>query len=497
LPEPRIKTMGRYEIQEEIGRGMMGVVYRALDPALGRSVALKTVQLGFMISDHDREVFDKRFLSEARVAAALSHPSLVVVHDLGHDPETGLLFIAFEYLNGWTLAEITAGGVPMDPDKALYVSARVAEALDYAHRQGVVHRDIKPANVMVLPSGEPKVMDFGVAKVPTSQLTAAGEFFGTPSYMSPEQAAGHAVDGRSDLFSLGSVLYLLLTGKRAFEGPSVTAILTRIAHDTPEPPSRVVPSLPRGVDQIVERALQKDPELRYPDGRTMAADIEDVRAGRPPRNAVRPQAFGSGAHAHADATIDVWVPGLSTGGHDGGRRRDNLLTALVLTGAVALTVALWRGGMPQAAPSAAPAATAPAVPLPSPQLSWTWASPLPSGAPPALESPAADTARLTLLFDHPFKAGTLRVYVDDALQLTEPLLGKPHRKLLLFRSHEGTEREVLELLPGPHTLRLDVRSDGFHKTRTIRGRFEAGKMRTLSASVGGGDKDISVTWGRR
>jgi len=281
---PLPKSLGRYEIQDEIGRGMMGVVYRALDPALGRAVALKTVQLAWALSDEDRQTFEKRFMAEARTAAGLSHPGIVVVHDIGHDPEIKTVFIAMEYLQGQTLSAMMAGGSIVEWREALRIARRVAEALHHAHQAGIVHRDIKPANIMVLPSGDPKIMDFGIAKVPTSQLTTVGEFFGTPSYMSPEQAAGAVVDGRSDVFSLGSVLYLLLTGRRAFDAPSVPAILARIASQDPPPPSRIVPGLPGDVDYVVARALAKAPKDRYSDANTFAEDLADVREGRAPRH---------------------------------------------------------------------------------------------------------------------------------------------------------------------------------------------------------------------
>ena len=201
-----LKVLGRYEIQEEIGRGMMGVVYRAFDPVLGRPVALKTVGLAFALPEGERRSFEERFLAEARVAAGLAHPGIVVVHDAGRDPATGMLFIAFEHLEGRTLADMTADGASLEWPEALRIVGRVAEALQHAHARSVIHRDIKPANIMILAGGEPKVMDFGIAKVPASQITIPGEFFGTPSYMSPEQANGDPVDARSDLFSLGSIL---------------------------------------------------------------------------------------------------------------------------------------------------------------------------------------------------------------------------------------------------------------------------------------------------
>src|SRR5258706_1948509 len=167
---------------------------------------------------------------------------------------------------------------------ALRLAAQVARALLHAHTQGIVHRDIKPANIMVLATGQAKLMDFGIAKLPASQITVAGEFFGTPSYMSPEQAGGSPVDARSDLFSLGCVLYQLLTGKRAFDGPTLPAILMRVMKEEPPPPSRLVAGLPPAVDAIVRRALAKDRDQRYPDGKMLAEDIEDALAGRPPRH---------------------------------------------------------------------------------------------------------------------------------------------------------------------------------------------------------------------
>jgi serine/threonine protein kinase len=282
LTESTLKTLGRYQIQGEIGRGTMGVVYKALDPALGRAVALKTVHLAFSVAAADRELYEQRFMTEAKVAAALSHPGIVVVHDVGRDPESHTLYIALEYLRGETLETLVSDGRQLDWHEALRLTGAVAEALDHAHSHGVVHRDVKPANIMVLPSGEPKIMDFGIAKVPTSELTGAGEFFGTPSYMSPEQAQGETVDKRSDIFSLGSVMYLLLTGARPFDGPNVPAIVMRVAHKDPPPPSSRAPHLPAAVDAVVARALAKDPDSRYPDCRSLAEDIEDLRAGRPP-----------------------------------------------------------------------------------------------------------------------------------------------------------------------------------------------------------------------
>jgi len=285
LPAESPQQIGRYRIQKELGRGMMGVVYEAHDPSLHRTIALKVVRMVFAVTDEERDTFEKRFVSEARIAARLSHPGIVVVHDVGRDPESGMLYIALERLHGRTLSEMTAEGARVGWKEALSVVARVAEALHYAHSQGVIHRDIKPANIMVLAAGEPKIMDFGLAKIDSgADLTAAGQSVGTPLFMSPEQVQGRKLDGRTDLFSLGSVLYTLLTGARPFAADSVPRIMNRVAHQDPRPATEVVPDLPADLDYLLARAMAKDPDDRYADGRTMAEDAEDVLKGREPRH---------------------------------------------------------------------------------------------------------------------------------------------------------------------------------------------------------------------
>ena len=277
------RSIGRYEIRRELGRGTMGVVYEAWDPELGRAIALKTVS-AVALSKGERERYERRFQAEARAAARLSHPGIVVVHDVGRDPESGLLFMALERLDGETLADHLASGRRFEWREALRIVGRVAEALHHAHAQGVVHRDVKPANVMILRSGEPKILDFGIARVDAGHLTSPGELFGTPLYMSPEQAQGKPADARSDLFSLGTIAYVLLTGESPFAGPSVPAILARVAHRSARPPSGCASGLPRDVDDVLARAMAKSPGDRYPTGKMLAEDVEDILAGRPPRH---------------------------------------------------------------------------------------------------------------------------------------------------------------------------------------------------------------------
>lgn len=510
---PVPKRLGRYEIQEEIGRGMMGVVYRAVDPALGRTVALKTVHLAWATSDQDRQNFEKRFMAEARTAASLSHPGIVVVHDIGHDAEARTVFIAMEHLQGSTLAQMTAEAAPLEWREALRITARVAEALHHAHAAGIVHRDIKPANIMVLPSGDPKIMDFGIAKAPTSQLTGAGEFFGTPSYMSPEQASGATIDGRSDLFSLGSVLYLLLTGRRAFDAPSVPAILARIVNQDPPQPSRVVEGLPVDVDYVVARALAKAPRDRYSTASAFAEDLVDVREGLAPRHrdgwVQPPRADGtlpSPVQPLVEPeTSDLWhgagVPGSpGTGAGRATRRRALWLAGgLAVTALVGAAVVLWEAPTtPDAGhtePTTAPSASEATAESPAPE-----ASPLDDSALhlpfkiPFLPTPAPP-ARLEVTLDHPLKTGFLRVWVDDALVLEKPLASRVNKKLLVYRSRKGHLKEVVPVAPGDHAVRIRIEGDGFDESRRVKGEFKSGQTARLGLDVGGIlTRDLEMSW---
>ena len=286
------ETIGRYHILRELGQGAMGVVYEAEDPLLGRRVALKTIHRALSADPTSGEMFEKRFFAEAKAAASLSHPGIVVVHDVGRD-ETGRLFIALEHLVGQTLEERLAGGQALAWAEALRVAKGVAEALHHAHSRGIIHRDIKPGNVMVLESGEPKILDFGIARLPMSDLTTGGATFGSPSYMAPERMDGKTPEPPTDVFSLGAVLYEMLTGQKAFAGKDLATIVRKVCFDEPMAPSRLKAGVPTAADALVARALAKVADQRYPTARAFAEDLDDAGAGRPLRHA------GSGAPARA------------------------------------------------------------------------------------------------------------------------------------------------------------------------------------------------------
>jgi serine/threonine-protein kinase len=257
----------------------MGVVYEARDPALGRAVAIKTIHLAFSVSEEQRKSFVQRFLAEARAAAALQHPNIVVVFDIGRD-EAGTLYLALEHLPGETLEQILTRG-PLEWRFAVDLARQLALGLHHAHQAGIVHRDVKPSNVMVLPSGLPKILDFGIAKLATAELTAAGQGFGTPAYMSPEQADGRPVDARSDIFSLGSVLFEMLSGRRAFEGRAAATVLMKVLRETPPPLRSLRPELPPGVEAVVGRALARDPAERPADAGELARQLAEALASDP------------------------------------------------------------------------------------------------------------------------------------------------------------------------------------------------------------------------
>ena len=263
------KSIGRYKILGELGRGAMGVVYRAQDPALDRVVALKTI---ILTDDADgREEYQKRFFLEAKAAGKLTHSSIVTTYDFGE--QDGVAYLAMELLEGTDLrTRLKDGALP--PAEAVEVARQVAEGLGFAHERGIVHRDIKPGNIMLIGRGQAKIMDFGLARMRAADhKTVTGMVLGTPKYMSPEQVAGSPVDQRSDLFSLGIVLYEMLTGTRLFGAEDMTQIMHNVTYQEHEPPTRLKPELPAMLDFVVARALKKDPSARYQDAAELAADL--------------------------------------------------------------------------------------------------------------------------------------------------------------------------------------------------------------------------------
>src|SRR5688572_30094113 len=297
-----MKTLGRYKIVGELGRGAMGAVYRALDPLIDREVAIKTL-LPNLPTDVMLEV-RARFLREARSAGRLSHPNIVTIFDVGE--HEGVAYIAMELLNGHSLLEILKHPQRLAFNTIANLIAQVGDALDMAHQQKIVHRDVKPANIMVDHTGRAKLTDFGVAYVPSSTMTQEGNTLGSPRYMSPEQVTGQALDARSDIFSLGVVLYELLTKRTPFEhegDTTVFALMNRIA-STPHPPLRALDrSIPQAFEHIVNRALAKQPAGRYARASEMARELRDFHSLQR-----RPAAAPPAAAQEADDTVPLDDP---------------------------------------------------------------------------------------------------------------------------------------------------------------------------------------------
>ena len=277
-----IQKIGRYEIIQEKGRGAMGSVYIARDPAMDRVVALKTIH-SLALQGPQAAEYRERFYREARASGRLAHPGIVPMFDVGE--QDSLPYLVMEYIEGQTLADAAKGGQRFTLERVCEIGQQIAEALGYAHKNGVVHRDIKPANILLTSKEKygierPKITDFGIAKLSAAQITTTGQMLGTPAFMPPEQFTGATIDGRSDLFSLGVILYWLATGEQAFPGETVTAVSYKVVHTEPVPPRKLNPAIPSGLEHVIMKSLAKDPAVRYQTGEDLAHELSAVRAGR-------------------------------------------------------------------------------------------------------------------------------------------------------------------------------------------------------------------------
>ncbi|HEV2112505.1 MAG TPA: protein kinase, partial [Terriglobales bacterium] len=400
-------TGGRYMILSELGRGAMGVVYKAYDRLIGRLVALKTIPVE--ASQNEYAALVERLKQEARAAGMLDHPNIVTVFDVGE--EAGLFYLTMQFVEGRTLADLRQQSELMPVSRIYEVADQICDAVGFAHRAGVIHRDLKPSNMMLTVHGTVKVMDFGIAKLGDAGLTKAGMILGTPSYLAPEQAAGRRIDHRSDIFSLGSVLYEVITGEKAFPGESTTSIIYKVINEDPIPPRIIEPSLPPGLDAIVRKALAKDPTQRFQTCEQMREALQQCKEGRTletqklPKepDPVRPRRWG-------------WVA-----------------AAVVLVG-LGLAVAWWHSRMSPSAASKMPVpstvSAAPAPPASTALPPATAATPSSSftGAQP--ESPANSPAR------NDARAGKLSP-AQPAQQSAEPASYKPEQ------SSEHTKNNVV------------------------------------------------------
>lgn len=297
MAKDMISQLGRYEVSSELGQGAMGVVYKAKDPLIDREVALKTINLS--LAQEEREEFEGRFYQEAKAAGRLSHPNIVTIFDVGRSED--IAYIAMEYLHGRELRDILNDNKTLPVDQVIDITSQVALGLAYAHEHGIVHRDVKPSNVMVGRDGHVKITDFGIARMASAAVrTQTGMVLGSPKYMSPEQVMGRLTDQRSDIFSLGVMLYEMLTGQAPFQGENINAIMYQTLNSIASPPSSLNSAVPEMLNFIVAKALAKDLDSRYQNARDLANDLRACRNVMPREEK---NSLGTSLRADANSTF--------------------------------------------------------------------------------------------------------------------------------------------------------------------------------------------------
>jgi serine/threonine protein kinase len=538
MENPEIKRFGRYEIVGELGRGAMGVVYKARDPQIDRLVALKTVVLRGQDPEAEEE-FRKRFLNEAKAAGRLHHPGIVTIFDVGEDPDNHDPYIVLEYVAGEALNRILAREKKLSVAQAMQLAEEVATALDYAHAQGVTHRDIKPGNILITQDNHAKIADFGIAKLNLAHFTLPGKVLGTPAYMAPEQLSGEGADGRSDLFSLGVILYAMVTGHSPFQGNSATTVCFKVANREPVPASALDLNLPRELDAVIARAMAKDPDERYQCGADFAADLrelqtQDKHGATTTYLTTTYLVKKTGSALKTSSALGTRTPKTTRSALNGRPAvglayaakiirtairtapvRDLILGVatiilLVIVGVQSKLLVFSHNtkaesaqieqlhaqqNQPQTA-TASPARGAKVVAL-APDTGAAKAANTPTmkraSAKASRKSEAGGAAReivvpmsmVELAVRHQFKDATLTVYVDDTLTLTRPLHGGTQNHLVVFHGVRGMDSETLKVPAGKHVLRF----------RAQTGDQTVDLSKTISADlIGGDDKTLLITF---
>ncbi len=532
MDDPKGGRFGRYEILTELGRGAMGVVYQARDPKINRVVAVKTISLAGQPPEEEHE-YRQRFYREAEAAGRMSHPGIVTIFDVGEDVETGTPYIVMEFVGGQSLdKQLARADRKLPQEMALQLTLELADALDYAHSQGVVHRDLKPSNILITEDGHAKIADFGVAKLNLANYTLAGRVLGTPAYMSPEQLNGDEVDGRSDLFSLGVILYTIVTGYRPFQGNSALTVSYKVVNREPVPATVLDTDLPLGLDYIISRAMAKDPAQRYQRGMEMMQDIQALREGRDPRgNANQTGAMAAGIVQNAQESTSSDLSALGTGARPrisrrasprGERpseillqnlRKQSFAGALLLVGlsvfGLRISHVLWPHAAapknppvitaakivpPQAEdvaqPKAEPAPTvkkprkaAARVSPPSAKVAVSGATPSSplASSPASPPSSQASPAMLEIEVEHKFADARLSIWIDENLTYRLTLEGIDKKHLVVFHQVQGHEFHAMQVSPGKHLLRVQVTPGAAKDAQsdTVTGEFVSGKEKKL------------------
>lgn len=520
------KRFGRYETIGELGRGAMGVVYKARDPQIDRLVAVKTVSLWGQEPEEEKE-FRLRFMNEAQAAGRLHHSGIVGVFDVGENPDNLDPYIVLEYVQGESLHRILAREKKLPLETAVQLAVEIADALDYAHAQGVIHRDIKPANILITQDGHAKIADFGIAKLNLAHFTVPGRVLGTPAYMAPEQLSGEGADGRSDLFSLGVILYAMVTGHSPFQGNSATTVCFKVANREPIAASALDMALPPELDMVISRAMAKDPAQRYQRGSEFADDLKQLQQPSKQRSTTT-----SLQAAAATGTRSAFAQGAATGVATASSEkaveqaekvvnhilfkapvRDLVLGAativlLVIVGTqskMLVSASKTTANSADSAISRAPVSgTDFAIPAKDPvQPRPVQAVPVPSEAPKKVAAKAVRPkptaiaeSTLDLAVQHQFKDATLFVWVDDKLILTRPLHGGAQKKLVVFNGIRGVDSESLKIPAGKHLLRFRALSTDktVDLSKTVSAEFVEGDTKSAQLTFDKHNSAMRLTW---
>ena len=484
------ETIGRYRLLEEIGRGSVGRVYAAYDPNVGRRVALKVLVPPAAADARSDAVLRERFVTEARAAGGLDHPGIVVVHDADVDPERDLAFIAMELLEGDSLANLLESG-RLPAERACAIVAQVAEALDYAHERGVVHRDVKPANILIADDGRVKLADFGVAKVLAASHTVTGMILGSPAYMSPEQVKSEVIDGRSDLFSLGVVLYECLYGARPFRGESMAAVVHDICEAEPVFPRGLETGVSPALRAVVAMALSKDREKRFATGADLADALRTalrtttwsdtrpvevplkIEAGpEPPEDPPEPSGFGAlwwllgGLLLLAAIAFGGGLLLLGANGDDAASRR-TLPASPVSTERVGV-----RADTPEAASDPAAAENRSVEPSAT-ELTMIEPGPISTVPVPRTAPATAASAKLVILHQNRLKSAEMTVRVDGQRVWSRQMVSDGG---VVSRARGDLIRVEVPVEPGRRAIEVTIRGS--------KGRVDVGSASTATFSTG-------------